>query len=378
MSRKKVLEKINELGPIVSRMNAHAGENLMSPPERVRGWAHSVLVIGEQVAKLVGAEELSFGELARANLSRCVTDFNHPLEDWSIAEWTNAVAGEAGEACNAAKKVLRHRDRISGNVKMEDRDEKRLRRKVASELADTIIYADLTIQALGLDTAEVVRITFNKKSEAIESSVFLRPGEDAERREDEVCGLLAENERLRERVAELEGLNEAMDFDLTAAKRRANDATERRLAAEAESADLRRQLEAAEDRVAHAEGWKDAVQESLALCDGDGPGMVEEIIEAYGERCKELRATGEALGGIESNDTQDIPKKAASLRVRLEQVVEAGEDFLKKVDEFRRVVKDRLRDSTTVGGAREVFAYEISRFNREAGAMFHKVLRGKE
>lgn len=107
---------------------------------------------------------------SKVNRQRCVEDFEHDLGDWSHAEWTNAMAGEAGEACNKTKKLLRHRDGIAGNTKPEDRDEATLRRAAAREIADTIIYADLAIQALGFDTSEVLRETFNAKSDELGSS----------------------------------------------------------------------------------------------------------------------------------------------------------------------------------------------------------------
>ena len=104
---------------------------------------------------------------SRHNASRSSSPegFNHKLDSWSIAEWTNALCGEAGEAANVAKKMIRHRDNVSGNMKAEDKDVDKLRERLASEIADVIIYADLTMQALGLDTASVLRDTFNAKSE---------------------------------------------------------------------------------------------------------------------------------------------------------------------------------------------------------------------
>lgn len=107
------------------------------------------------------------------NLKRCTQGFNHQLQDWSVAEWTNAVAGEAGEACNLAKKLLRHRDSQVGNTKAEDKDESSLRLRCARELADSIVYADLTIQRLGFKTQDVLRDTFNAKSVELGSPIIL-------------------------------------------------------------------------------------------------------------------------------------------------------------------------------------------------------------
>jgi hypothetical protein len=81
------------------------------------------------------------------------------------------MAGEAGEACNVAKKLLRHRDGISGNYKPDDKYVDVLRRKCAEEVADTIIYADLVIQSLGFDTSEILSFVFNRKSDELGTSI---------------------------------------------------------------------------------------------------------------------------------------------------------------------------------------------------------------
>lgn len=111
---------------------------------------------------------LDFWTLRDTNVRRCVNDFKHELDSWSPAEWTNAMSGEAGEAGNVAKKMLRHRDKVAGN-KGDDLDLTKLRDKLAAELADVVIYADLVAASQGIDLAEAVRQTFNRKSEEIGS-----------------------------------------------------------------------------------------------------------------------------------------------------------------------------------------------------------------
>lgn len=112
---------------------------------------------------------MNLSEFSKRNRDRCTspTAFNHELDSWSPAEWTNAMAGELGEAANLTKKLLRHRDGIAGNVKAEDRDVESLRRRAAREIADAVIYADLAVQALGFDLATEIRAAFNAKSEQI-------------------------------------------------------------------------------------------------------------------------------------------------------------------------------------------------------------------
>lgn len=100
------------------------------------------------------------------NRLRCEDGFKHKLKSWSPLEWAGAMCGEAGEAANYAKKLLRIRDGLTGN-KETDMSQDDLRRKVMNECADTIIYADLLIQSIGGITAEVVAEVFNAKSDQI-------------------------------------------------------------------------------------------------------------------------------------------------------------------------------------------------------------------
>ena len=93
-------------------------------------------------------------DLRAVNLARCTDPVQaggyghaHGLRDWSEERWALAMIGEAGETCNAVKKVLR------GDGSAAD---------VAEEAADTVIYLDLL---LGVSLHDAVRAKFNKKSE---------------------------------------------------------------------------------------------------------------------------------------------------------------------------------------------------------------------
>ncbi len=111
---------------------------------------------------------LTFEALRAVNVRRCVNDFKHTLESWSPLEWAGAMCGEAGEAANIAKKMIRHRDGVAGN-KGEDTDLALLRKKLGREYADVVIYACLATAAEGIDLGEAVRETWNAKSEEIGS-----------------------------------------------------------------------------------------------------------------------------------------------------------------------------------------------------------------
>lgn len=89
------------------------------------------------------------------------------LEGWNALEWAGAMAGEAGEACNAAKKLRRVEQKIA-NINVANRHlptESEAKRAVAKECADTILYALLLIERVGVDAEEIIRDVFNAKSE---------------------------------------------------------------------------------------------------------------------------------------------------------------------------------------------------------------------
>jgi hypothetical protein len=136
--------------------------------------------------------EMNLEKFSKVNLKRCTSPegFNHSLESWSEAEWTNAMQGEYGElleivcllgaslgkASNLTKKLLRHRDGVAGNVKPDDQDIDYLARQAAEEIADVIIYADLAMHRLGFNTSEMVVGVFNRKSEQLGCPIkFIEP-----------------------------------------------------------------------------------------------------------------------------------------------------------------------------------------------------------
>ena len=112
---------------------------------------------------------LDLSELRKANTLRCERDWKHSLNGWSVAEWGNATAGELGEACNVAKKMLRWDHNIRTELAEKSREE--YKADLADEIADTLIYLDLWSASEGIDLAEAVRRKFNQKSDEIGSSV---------------------------------------------------------------------------------------------------------------------------------------------------------------------------------------------------------------
>lgn len=106
---------------------------------------------------------LTFRALREANVRRCEESF-HSVDCWNLLEWAGAMAGEAGEAANVAKKLRRGdyaRDHAAGV------------RALADELADVIAYADLLAERAGIDLAGAVATKFNAVSQRVASSVVL-------------------------------------------------------------------------------------------------------------------------------------------------------------------------------------------------------------
>ena len=121
----------------------------------------------EAMAQRSSASTLTFRAFSETSLSRALRWHSGGLEEWAISEWTNALAGEAGETCNAAKKLRRiecgMRQHGGDSGAPADLDE--ARRKIAKELGDTVAYADLTAQRIGWRLEDCVRLAFNQVSE---------------------------------------------------------------------------------------------------------------------------------------------------------------------------------------------------------------------
>lgn len=95
-------------------------------------------------------DNLSFRDLRQVNVARCADVFHEP-DSWSLERWALAMIGEAGEVCNAVKKIIRE----DGTGSVDD---------LAEELADVIIYCDLLAARARIDLDEAIRRKFNKVS----------------------------------------------------------------------------------------------------------------------------------------------------------------------------------------------------------------------
>lgn len=106
---------------------------------------------------------LTFRNLRAANVERCKRwhpDF--PDDAWTLADWSNAAAGEMGEAANIVKKIRRVQLGLPGSL---DPDVSELLGRLADEIADTMIYLDLLAASVDIDLEDAVRRKFNAVSE---------------------------------------------------------------------------------------------------------------------------------------------------------------------------------------------------------------------
>lgn len=114
---------------------------------------------------------LTIDRISVASVSRTGRWHTGGITDWSELEWAGAMAGEAGEACNAAKKLKRITDGIANINHEEGRSLTELdaaRLQVVKEVADTILYGILLAARVGYNGPKLEAViidVFNKKSE---------------------------------------------------------------------------------------------------------------------------------------------------------------------------------------------------------------------
>lgn len=97
--------------------------------------------------------------------------------DWALSQWSNAVAGEVGEACNIIKKIER------GDFPLEQ-----VREKLAGELADIQIYLDLLAHRAGINLGEATAKKFNEKSIEVGATTRIIEGYACEANERHLLG----------------------------------------------------------------------------------------------------------------------------------------------------------------------------------------------
>lgn len=83
--------------------------------------------------------------------------------NWTILEWAGAMCGEAGEAANVAKKIVREESGMQNGIST-GLTTQQLNDKFGKELADTFLYLVLCAQNRNLNLGEYIISVFNEKS----------------------------------------------------------------------------------------------------------------------------------------------------------------------------------------------------------------------
>jgi NTP pyrophosphatase (non-canonical NTP hydrolase) len=98
---------------------------------------------------------------SRVNRERAA-EWHKDGEEWSLADWSNALCGEAGELANVIKKIRRLQTGTA--ARYDEQDARVLALHAAAEIADVIIYADLLLEQLDctLDIRQIVADKFNE------------------------------------------------------------------------------------------------------------------------------------------------------------------------------------------------------------------------
>ena len=109
------------------------------------------------------SHHLDLAELRAANVSRKAR-WHGEDDQWTLADWSNAMCGEAGEAANVVKKIRRRETGLADQQLYNTPDWDSLGAKLADELADVICYADLLAEKAGIDLAAAVTGKFNRVS----------------------------------------------------------------------------------------------------------------------------------------------------------------------------------------------------------------------
>ena len=116
----------------------------------------------------VSPNSLTFSELRQANLDRAKVYRNAQgqlvSDEFTPAQWLQALVGEIGEYANFRKKFER------GDF---DDDPAFFYAMAAKELADVQTYLDLLAASLDIDLGEATRNKFNEVSDRIGCKVYL-------------------------------------------------------------------------------------------------------------------------------------------------------------------------------------------------------------
>lgn len=106
--------------------------------------------------------KMDLRDLREQNISRANRWHGENSDTWTLADWSNAMCGEAGEAANIVKKIRRHQTHVESNYNTPVMET--LLEELESELADLVIYADLLAHFAEIDLGLAIVEKFNAVS----------------------------------------------------------------------------------------------------------------------------------------------------------------------------------------------------------------------
>ena len=108
---------------------------------------------------------MELSHITEVNVQRCYRWHNGTIVtkggNWTLADWSNALAGEVGELCNVIKKIRRVETNATNRL---DPEMPELLQMAADEYADVFFYLDLLAEALGINRELALKSKFDRVS----------------------------------------------------------------------------------------------------------------------------------------------------------------------------------------------------------------------
>lgn len=109
---------------------------------------------------------LTFNDFQYANLQRCkLWHPGWPNDGWNLADWSNAMCGEAGETANIVKKIRRLETTDTRHPHIIAINRQSLMYELADEIADTLSYLDLLASKAEINVEHALIKKFNEVSD---------------------------------------------------------------------------------------------------------------------------------------------------------------------------------------------------------------------
>src|SRR5688572_18541901 len=112
---------------------------------------------------MLEGRKMDFNYVTKMNEARCKL-WHGEADPWTLSDWSNALAGEVGEACNIIKKMRRLELGMRQNRSPKTMEE--FKQDLSHEIADAFLYLNLLAVKAGIDMEIAVWEKFNIVSSA--------------------------------------------------------------------------------------------------------------------------------------------------------------------------------------------------------------------